>query len=209
MPEKARKGVFQYMPIPPYTLDGVLPPYTSSLVPVDNPNLMSPYQVTASEVVNYFATTWERKRILAGWLKYRVELRQLGIVNGFQWLGGSFMEDKERIRGTAPDDLDMMVFFRRPDAYKSDADFKQMVGDNFALFRKDILKTNYHLDAFLIDLDGSSEGIVSATRYFLQLFSHQRNTRIWKGMLQVGHDDALDDAAMVVRLEAELAGGRP
>ena len=50
------------------------------------------------------------------------------------------------------------------------------------------------MDAFFIDLLDPPELIVDASRYFLGLFSHQRITMIWKGMLQVRLEDAQDDA---------------
>lgn len=50
------------------------------------------------------------------------------------------------------------------------------------------------MDAFFIDLLDPPELVVDASRYFLGLFSHQRITMIWKGMLQVRLDDAQDDA---------------
>lgn len=81
------------MPIPPYSLDGVLPPFIGARGPGDRSDLMSPYKVSVEEIVRFFGTSDERKRILAGWLEYRKDLRAIGITRGYQWLDGSCVED--------------------------------------------------------------------------------------------------------------------
>ena len=96
------------MPIPAFTIDGVLPPFVGPLGPGGAPEDMSPYLVTALEVVSTFGTTPERKAILLGWLNHRASMRAAGIVRGFQWLDGSFVEDKQ------PRDLDVVTFLYRP-----------------------------------------------------------------------------------------------
>jgi len=62
------------------------------------------------------------------------------------------------------------------------------------------VKTEYSLDAFPVDLDGSPEALVSSARYFLGLFSHRRGDDVWKGMLQVRFEDVADDAAALAAL---------
>jgi hypothetical protein len=51
-------------------------------------------------------------------------------------------------------------------------------------------------------MDGDAETLVLMSRYFLQLFSHQRSTYLWKGMLQVRMDDIQDDSAALLRLSS-------
>ena len=55
---------------------------------------LSPYVVTALEVVTSLGTSEARKTILRGWLLHRATLRAVGLDRGFQWLDGSFVEDK-------------------------------------------------------------------------------------------------------------------
>jgi hypothetical protein len=55
---------------------------------------LSPYVVTALEVVTSLGTSEARKTILRGWLLHRAALRAVGLDRGFQWLDGSFVEDK-------------------------------------------------------------------------------------------------------------------
>jgi hypothetical protein len=50
------------------------------------------------------------------------------------------------------------------------------------------------LDGSFVDLDKKSEFVVEDTRYWFGLFSHQRVTSLWKGMLKISlHSD--DDKA--------------
>ena len=57
-----------------------------------------------------FANTPERRAILKGFLELRAALRQLQIVNGFQWVDGQFLED-DRQKRTAPDHIQVVTFF--------------------------------------------------------------------------------------------------
>src|SRR5438046_1296146 len=104
------------MPIPAFNIDGVLPPFVG-IDPGQQAAFMSPYEVTVAEVVGRFATTPDRRAILVGWLEYRAVLRAKGLRRGFQWLDGSFLEDKD------PQDLDLMLFVQRPARYRSDQAF--------------------------------------------------------------------------------------
>jgi len=70
----------------------------------------SPYVVGLLDVVERFATTPERIRILDGLLRFRADLHQTGIVSGFQWLDGSFMEQVEILEHRPPRDLDVVNF---------------------------------------------------------------------------------------------------
>jgi hypothetical protein len=187
--------------IPNFTLDGVLPPFLDTS-PAGSPGLMSPYEVKAFDVAERFGTTENRKDILRRWLDHREALRSIGIDRGFQWLDGSFLESKE------PNDLDLVVFLRRPLAIATDLGaWNDLLRKNEALFRRDMVKSQHRLDSFFLDLDGNAELLVSGARYFLQLFSHQRSTQIWKGMLQVRMEDAQDDADALKLLSLNPAGG--
>jgi hypothetical protein len=63
-----------------------------------------------SEVVLRYGVTAERAAILTGLLDYRAALRNVGIMDGFQWLDGSFVEDVEAIRSRPPSDIDVVTF---------------------------------------------------------------------------------------------------
>jgi hypothetical protein len=187
--------------IPNFTLDGILPPF-SGTSPAGPAGLMSPYEVTAFDVAERFGTTENRKDILRKWLNHREALRSLGINRGFQWLDGSFLEDKE------PNDLDLGFFYYKPPAAANDlAVWNDLLRKNEQLFKRDLVKKDYRLDSFFLDLGGNAELLVSGARYYLQLFSHQRTTQIWKGMLQVRMEDVQDDADALKLLSLNSAGG--
>ncbi len=197
------------MAIPSFTLDGILPPFVGD-APSETSSKMSPYLVTPNDVVNHFALNNKRKMILLGWLQYRKALREIGILEGFQWLDGSFLKDKETLRGDVPGDLDLMIFVRRPNIAKEDAEWSRFVQDNSILFNPVNIKTSYHLDAYFIDLDSNTETIIDSTRYFLQLFSHQRFTGLWKGLLEVRHEDSTrEDDRLLSVLTSDLLGIEP
>jgi len=96
------------MPIPAFTIDGVLPPYVGPSGPGDDPQAMTPFEATAVEIVTTFGTTDHRRTLLQNWLDHRAAFRALGFSQGFQWIDGSFVEDK------VPQDLDVVTFSRRP-----------------------------------------------------------------------------------------------
>ena len=188
------------MPIPPFTINGVLPPYVGSNGPGGAAEDMSPYVITGLEVVSTLASTKERRDILRGWLRYRADLRTIGFERGFQWLDGSFVEEKE------PRDLDVVSFLYRPQGINDPTQLLMVMRTNAKLFVRNLVKAEYKVDAFPIDLDGSPEALVSSARYFLGLFSHRRGDDVWKGMLQVRFEDVGDDAAALATLGSPQAG---
>ncbi|WP_156807943.1 DUF6932 family protein [Henriciella marina] len=177
------------MPIPHFNHEGVLPPYVGPS-PGGDPSSMSPYKVSAMEVVHHFASTPNRIEILKGWIRHRQELRALGFDRGFQWLDGSFLEDKE------PDDLDIAGFLYVKDRY-DEAGFLRLMRDNPNVLSRAEIRAAFRLDFLPVDLAGTPESIIDLSRYFLGLFSHRRGDIIWKGMLQVSLSAAdNDDAAL-------------
>lgn len=89
--------------------DSMIPAWNSSAVlPPVRPGQpghsadRSPYSASFSEMVQRFAASSERIVIPRGLLDYRRELAHLGIVSGFQWLDGSFMEHKEVLLNAPP-----------------------------------------------------------------------------------------------------------
>jgi hypothetical protein len=190
--------------IPLMNASSVLPPFIG-----DEPGVrasMSPYEADIQEFVTRFATSAERVAILRGLLSYRRELRAIGVVAGWQWLDGSFVEDVESIRRRAPADIDLVTFSRVPgDA----AEKRRVVMANMNLFDRNRTKELYKCDAFFVDLDKKPELLVDDSRYWFGLFSHQRETSLWKGVIKVSMQ--ADDAAAVALLdqfERELGGGQ-
>lgn len=178
----------------------VLPPYTG-----DDPGVkaaMSPYVATMHEFAVRFADSSHRAGILQGLLNYREALRNTGLIGGFQWLDGSFVEDVEQIRGRPPKDIDVVTFAYSPQVADLNA-YKQWYLANFALFDRNQTKAAYDCDAFYVDLRKRPELLVDDTRYWFGLFSHQRDSALWKGMVQVPLQS--DDAAAQAHVTQVIA----
>jgi len=84
------------MPIPDFDHNNVLPPHLSN--PASRADL-SPYPCTVEELCHKFSTSKRRIRILKNLIAFRERMTQFGIVNGFQWLDGSFLENVEVSQG--------------------------------------------------------------------------------------------------------------
>jgi hypothetical protein len=184
--------------IPSFTADGLLPPFLGSSPAVIGSR--APFRTSVFHVIDRFATSPERVGILSGLLDYRETLHGLGIVDGFQWLDGSFVESIETIEGRPPGDIDIVTFYRHPAVAAADADwiaFQVQHGATFdALFGPALPKQTYKCDAYPVELDVPPETLVFATHYWFGLFSHRRRTFEWKGLLEVPmFDPAADGAA--------------
>lgn len=178
------------MPIPNFDHNNVLPPHLGNpVVPTD----LSPYECSTLEFCQHFATSTERIVILKNFVSFRLKMNAHGISNGFQWIDGSFTENVEIALKRPPNDLDVVTFVRNLTSTQI-VDIKS----NFADFIiPSLAKANYKLDHYAVDFGYDPLVTVEQTRYWLQLFSHNR-LGVWKGMLRlelntVSHDqDALD-----------------
>jgi hypothetical protein len=187
--------------IPAWTLSGVLPPYLGD--PRFSVN-MAPYATTLQNIVERFAFSPKRIEILEGFLAYRRALANLNITDGFQWINGSLTEDIEKIESRDPNDIDVVTFFRRPVGAKDPIAWAQFFSINQQLFSSIANKSIFKCDTQYIDLDSSSEDVVSLTRFWFGLFSHRRND-IWKGMLTIPLATSADDDLAQQQLAAKHA----
>lgn len=187
--------------IPKLNQSGVLPPFISEQGPT-NPAGMAPYKTTITELVLHYAHTPERISILKGLLDYRRKLRSIGVRHGFQWLDGSFVENVELNRGRPPSDVDIVTFALRP---TNDLEqWKKLVNGNTDLFRPNEAKQKYCCDAYFVDLNTHPINVVSNTRYWFGLFSHQRESYLWKGMLEIQIECGDDQALEILDLDGEI-----
>ena len=184
------------MTIPQFTVDGILPPYIGDNAGGPQEG-MSPYMAEPLDVVDRFGSSLRRCVILRDWLHHRAELRNVGILSGFQWLDGSFVEDKE------PNDLDLVTFLFRPEGCEEAEAWNRWVRENISLLLREPVRARYKLDFFVVDMNGHPETIVDTARYWLGLFSHKRSTNQWKGMLKIRLD--ADDAPATELVAARLA----
>jgi hypothetical protein len=97
--------------IPGWNADGLLPPKNEN-DPVSR--FRSPYKTTMLEMMNELVASKDRMEIMRGFLKYRKELYKAGIINGFQWIDGSFAENIEILMGRSPNDIDIVTFYYLP-----------------------------------------------------------------------------------------------
>ncbi|MFY8322352.1 DUF6932 family protein [Pseudomonas aeruginosa] len=186
--------------IPALNQSGVLPPFIQEFGPTSSA-AMAPYGTSMAAVASRFTSTPERKAIFEGLLNFREQLRQAGLVEGFQWLAGSYLEDCERYRGRPPKDVDIVTFARRPTGMEEMTAWQGFVQQNMHVFDKRLIKDTHMCDSYHVDLSLPTEAIVSSTRFWFGLFSHQRDTYLWKGILAVPLIDD-DEAARQI-----LAGG--
>ena len=177
------------MSIPDFDHNQVLPPHLGD---PRHPDQLSPFPATSKEVCDKFSSSPERRVILQGWLDFRKQLTHMKIVNGFQWLDGSFMEDIEASEARPPHDLDLITFFSLPSGMSSAQFIANTQGSLPEFFDRDLSKLNFHLDHFPVYLDTGGETLVDTTRYWTGLFSHRRNA-VWKGMLRVELNTVTDD----------------
>lgn len=177
------------MPIPPYEGTGLLPPYISDPTHAQN---HSPYRCSVLDIAQQLCASDPRQHLFQGFLSYRKMLRGLGIVNGFQWVDGSFTEQIEAIEGRDPNDIDIVTFFHRPALVADDAAWQGFVRANAAVFDVSAMKVQYHCHVHYLDLQQPASWAVEVTRFFNALFSHRRVTRAWKGMLRVELDSTFD-----------------
>jgi hypothetical protein len=153
-----------------------------------------------SEFVARFATTPERRDIVSGFLRYRRALRGLGITAGFQLVDGSFLEKCEELRNRAPSDLDLVTFAYPP---VLPAEIPDFLNQNRELFDRDAVKLQFKCDSFFVNLAKDARYVVVDTMYWYGLFSHQRDTFLWKGMLTIPLMSD-DEAAAALLPEGEV-----
>lgn len=170
--------------IPTHTHSGVLPPFLPGATPAESGS-MAPYRVRLLDAAKRFAINNERIEILRGLLAYRKELHLLGITSGFQWIDGSFVEDCEKNRGRPPKDIDVITFSVRPPQCIETDSWKRLLLSRPDLFDPEVSKNTFKCDAYFVDLNVNPIYLVSQVRYWFGLFSHQRDTFLWKGMLEI------------------------
>lgn len=186
--------------IPNWNISGILPPIRPNKPGYDRDR--SPYTVHMQKVVDRFAVSPERIDIISGLIEYRKALYNLGIMRGFQWLDGSFMENVELIQNRPPRDMDVVTFFHLPDGV-SQADLAQM---NPNLFMPKQAKAQYKVDAYVCILgEPTADYHVKMISYWYSMWSHSRNG-LWKGFLQANLSSKEDEAALESLKLAQKAG---
>ena len=188
-------------PIPNWNAQGVLPPVDAQDPTSHN---RSPYFVSLVDFVAKFAISPERIAIMQGFLRYRAALHAIGLRDGFQWLDGSFLENKEQLLAQSPADVDVVTFFRLP-AQTSEADLIKRNSGLFDPGQHQANKKHFQVDAFFLPLYTPAERLIKGSNYWYGMWSHQRQTLRWKGFLQL--DLAPVQDAEAAQLLLSTAGG--
>lgn len=185
--------------IPSWTPDGVLPPIGHDPTARDD---RAPYPVSVVDFVTRFGTTDTRRTIISGFLRFRAELAKAGLVSGFQWINGSFLEHVEQIEGRSPRDIDVVTFFHLPkDATQDDL----LQRAPWLTDHRDTEK-RYSVDAYYVQLDADTpEYLIGHAAYWNSLWSHRKDGK-WKGYLQIDLTSAHDSEATAYLAMKNTAG---
>ncbi|MEY2341912.1 hypothetical protein AB4090_07350 [Acidithiobacillus sp. IBUN Pt1247-S3] len=177
--------------IPAWNNAGVLPPVRPSSP--GNSEDRSPYFVELTTLVDRFAMSPERIVIFDGLLRFRADIHRAGIVSGFQWLDGSFLEQVELLEGRPPRDMDVVSFVDL-----SGVDQRALVREHSTLFDHQQAKDCYSVDAYFFQVGGRLDAdSIKRVAYWYSMWSHRRDG-LWKGFVQIELDPAQDADARAV-----------
>ena len=140
---------------------------------------------------------------MSGLFAYRQALRDLGFVQGFQWLDGSFVENIEVFATRAPNDIDVVTFVFKP-AGMDVAEVTALMYSRADIFEPAQARQRFHCESYVVPLDGRPEKLVVRAAYYQGLFSHRRGDNVWKGMLMLPLQS--DDAAATAQLSRMAEG---
>ena len=188
--------VTDFVPIPNWDSSGLLPPFVGS--PASSIG-RSPYRVPLTDMILRFGNTATRRELLAGFLDFRASLHTAGLMEGFQWVNGSFVENIIETEGREPGDIDVVTFLHVPQGY-TEVTFL----DAFpALFDRSANRIKYHTDTMFIALSTDDlHSLVRGVAYWDSLWSHTRQGQ-WKGYLEIDLSDCEDREARNVLKRAE------
>ena len=184
-----------FEPIPDWESSGLLPPFVGGAT---SPTGRSPYHVSLMDIILRFGYTEHRRSLLSGLLNYRARLHQAGLIDGFQWINGSFVGNVESHSGWPPSDVDVVTFCHLPSG-QTQQELDHSAPD---LFSHPDIKENYGIDTYTVFLDsGNLSWLVERVTYWNSVWSHREN-RQWKGYLEIDLADAEDQAARSVLEQA-------
>ena len=170
---------------------------SEGLIPheLDSPDLpnRSPYRISLDRLIRDFGQTQTRRALLADFLAYRASLHQIGIVQGFQWINGSFVENIEQTEVRAPNDIDVVTFFHMPCGYTEESLLysHQAVLDHYAV------RLEYSIDAYYVCLDVEDYYATYSYNHWNSFWSQDRYGRR-KGYLEIDLSDDEDENALTI-----------
>jgi hypothetical protein len=175
----------------------MVPEYCPPIRPgvLGNSSDRSPYKVDLVAFVDKFSSSPERIKILDGFLRFRGELHRLGIISGFQWVDGSFLENIETLENRPPNDMDVVTFYDIPQGESQ----QSLALKEPNVFNGSNVKIAYSIDSYFSSLGGQLDLMaIKNISYWYSMWSHRRDG-VWKGFVQIDlapiHDN---DARMLL-----------
>ena len=185
--------------IPAWNMEGIVPPIWPGEDGTSENR--SPYRASSTEFVDQFGASIDRLSILEGLLDYRQALYTAGIVQGFQWLDGSFLEDVEAHQNRSPNDIDVVTYFELP-VGETQATLAKNVRH---LFDNDAMKAEFKVDSYYGILGQQmAERHVRSICYWYSMWSHSR-AQTWKGFVRIDLDPNEDLNARLVLASKRVA----
>ena len=153
-----------------------------------------------THVVQRFAFTPHRTRLVHNLIDYRNALYTAGITDGLQWINGSFVEHVETRprpgKSPTPYDINVMTFYHPPDPQPPDL---------LDLFDASVTLHRYNIDAYGIPLGMEfTADEVEAITYWYGMWSLRKDDHEPKGFVQVHLDPSNDAEALRVLNEMQL-----
>ena len=179
--------------IPPFDHNLVLPPHLGDPT---NMQHLSPYYCTSLELARRFSFNPIRIQLLKNLFIFRQGLRNAGLQgNCFQWIDGSFVENKEQICNESPGDIDVVTFYHGYDNVMA-----AQIVQNFPAFNdRAVARDTFLLDHFPVNLQRGPLFAYTYVKYWTMLFNHSR-LGVWKGILLLEVNTPADDEEALVYL---------
>lgn len=99
----------------------------------------------------------------------------------------------ENTRGAHPNDVDVVTYFYLPDGESQETLYHK----NTLIFDNGQVKKAYRVDAYFCPLDGNvCENHIQQISYWYSMWSHCRDSFVWKGFLQTSLDPIETESAM-------------
>lgn len=188
------------MTIPAWDSRGVLPPVRPGEEGASSER--SPYKCSLESLIDRFGVTDHRLGLLNKLLDYREALHNAGLIEGFQWINGSFVQDIERQDSRPPNDIDIVTHFYLPPGETQ----KTLVQKNFAIIDNACVKQKYGVDVYFNPLGAvANESFVRRVSYWYSMWSHRREDNVWKGFVEINLSPYEDGNARAL-LSSMLSG---
>jgi len=163
-------------PLPDFDLNGVLPPGHGV-----------PYRATMSQFIRRFTDSTGRAETMAGILRYRSELRSLGITEGFQWIGGPLLEEPPIGAKPRLYRADIVTFHLLPPHADDDATIGGLLAQREDLVKLGQTSESFRAACHLVALRTHRSDpvrFVKLIAYWASTLAH-RPDGVWRGFVEV------------------------